>query len=1031
MLRLLHHVYQNPLRVYLIFLGLMALGTFYAWRIPLSLYPNTERPVIFVDIPYFNQTPQEFLELVGSNLESRLMRLDAAGHRVERVRALYEANRLSFEVYWSWQTPQHIASQRVHDTVSSMTNRWAPKAPSPFDLSYNVSELGYFAAAIKIPGLSLTDTKKRLEPILLPDIYDMEQVEDVSLWSPAEEEVRIELKPDALIHSGIDPALIETAIKHGTQSERGGRFLEQGETFQIYMPPDLCSLDSLRQLPIKSRNSHSFPLKDLAYVDMRPKSGQRTSFLTGHDTNLVLYVKPKLESNLKALSEKLHKHLEHIQQRIPMMRVKTLVNPSQLITRATETVVWSMLIGTLLSLLVLFLGFRSFRQTLVSLLEIPISTCLTLFMMSLSGTNFNLITLGGLALSAGLNIHTTIWLLDRLLERLRSQALTQNNLLPYTLSALRETLKPLLLSTMVSVLILIPLFLVSRMAGAMVGDLARAVAFSHFSSILVTLLFTPTLRIQLARKGLKEGVLFYYPEASFQWFQKAYQNTLKRLIRTPKLHVSLLLLFVSFSILLLEHVWNHAPRELVAAPRSNMIELFLQARIEGSLSSMEDRVRLLQHQLQEKWGPRVRGVTAKVQPQLALLFLELDHASHVESTLLEIEASLQEDPDCIISARAWTPGSSGLSQEPLLRLTFRGGSRIDRRDAIADFLNKMEPEKLLPLLHVSPSFDRRRALFFTPRPFLHEQDPQLPTKEALAHWLEIASKGRKIGEMLIQQEPHEIVLHYPEGFERSIETYRNLPITIDEKRVPLRAFYDIALKEIDPPILRENMQELAYVELGSLYLESGRTYTRTLIEDVEKLLKDWKQTEMGRDAKRAGVVSQIELGKLETQRAFDQLSKCFWVSIVLLVASLLLYFAEVQATLAVLMSGAFGFTGALLGLWISQSPLSIHSGLGMIILNGFCISNSIHLVETMRQLQARNLHPYQLALYAVKARFRPIFLTTCATTFGLLPLACGWGEAGNILQPLGIVVSGGLLFSVLLTLFWVPLSYSYLRKTRV
>ena len=162
--------------------------------------------------------------------------------------------------------------------------------------------------------------------------------------------------------------------------------------------------------------------------------------------------------------------------------------------------------------------------------------------------------------------------------------------------------------------------------------------------------------------------------------------------------------------------------------------------------------------------------------------------------------------------------------------------------------------------------------------------------------------------------------------------------------------------------------------------------------------------------------------------AIDQLGMAVAASVVLIFVVLLIQFGTIAESLLVVVAVPLGFIGVLVALFVFRSSLSLNSVLGVILLNGIAVNNSIILVDFIRRLANEGLTPIEAALKAARLRLRPILITSLTTVLGMLPIALGFGEGGRILQPLGIAVSGGLWISMLLTLLLVPaLQVSYLN----
>jgi multidrug efflux pump subunit AcrB len=153
------------------------------------------------------------------------------------------------------------------------------------------------------------------------------------------------------------------------------------------------------------------------------------------------------------------------------------------------------------------------------------------------------------------------------------------------------------------------------------------------------------------------------------------------------------------------------------------------------------------------------------------------------------------------------------------------------------------------------------------------------------------------------------------------------------------------------------------------------------------------------------------------------------LSIVLIFLTLVFQFGDIVSSLLVLVAVPLGFIGVLVSLWAFKSTLSLNSVLGVILLNGIAVANSIILVDFLKRLVDRGVSPEDAAVEAGRKRLRPILITSMTTILGMLPIALGMGDGGRILQPLGIAVSGGLWVSMGLTLFVVPaLQVAWLRR---
>jgi hypothetical protein len=198
-----------------------------------------------------------------------------------------------------------------------------------------------------------------------------------------------------------------------------------------------------------------------------------------------------------------------------------------------------------------------------------------------------------------------------------------------------------------------------------------------------------------------------------------------------------------------------------------------------------------------------------------------------------------------------------------------------------------------------------------------------------------------------------------------------------------------------------------------------------------QVIDDWQAKDAAAPApalrSRARPAVYLEDALIDLHEALRELGTAVALSVALIFLTLVIQFGSFMNALLVLVAVPLGFIGVLTSLFVFRSTLSLNSVLGVILLNGIAVANSIILVDFLKRLVDLGMYPVQAAVTAGKKRLRPILITSLTTILGMLPIAIGMGEGGRILQPLGIAVSGGLWVSMGLTLFVVPaLQVSYL-----
>jgi multidrug efflux pump subunit AcrB len=288
-----------------------------------------------------------------------------------------------------------------------------------------------------------------------------------------------------------------------------------------------------------------------------------------------------------------------------------------------------------------------------------------------------------------------------------------------------------------------------------------------------------------------------------------------------------------------------------------------------------------------------------------------------------------------------------------------------------------------------------------------------------------------------------IRLRFPMEFATNAEELGSFPVGLNGKIVPLKAIAQVSREEVNPSILREDGYQMFLVEAWGK--QDERKKTAESIKKAEALLQDWDRSRSEVQKKRDAMIGslagpnakqgldvppakkssekprlQLEDSQKELNEAIRQLALAVSLSIGLIFLTMIFQFGSVMNALLVLVAVPLGFIGVVLSLFIFQSTLSLNSLLGVILLNGLAVANSIILVDFLQRKVKEGVAPGIAAVEVARVRMRPILMTSLTTGLGMLPIALGIGEGGKILQPLGIAVAGGLGFSMVTTLFIVP-----------
>ena len=1027
------------MRVYLLLGALAVLGIVSGFKLPVSLFPNSSKPLIVAEIPYGSFTSEEFLNSFGKDLEIQLRKITAEKIRVEKIKSSYGRNSVSYQVQFKWGVAANAAEKEVRYIVNSFASRLPPDSRDNIRVDIDNENSGFFALSFYSETRSLNDLYDYLEPILTPRISKVADAQEPGLWNPSGQEIRIQLIPETMASLQLFPKDIESALAPVLSSRTGGSVTVGTNKLNISLPRQVTTMEDLRSILVSVQSGKTVHLGDISRIDLGAKTTDTRSFKTSGAPSLILFATPKPGGNVKKMSEDLFQIVKDLMPSLPKdIKYRVLVDPSEFIRSAVNNVFREVGMAALLAVAVLFLFIGSFRNVVTAAIEIPMSMILAFILMRFSGMNLNLISLGGLALSAGMNVDASVVVMENIFRHFEMDKGPHDfpDCVRIVVKAVKEVQFAILASTVSSLVVFLPLTFTSDLSYAILGDLALAVVFSHGFSALVALLLVPTVRLHLMSRG--GATISHSPiESTLKKLERGYGKLLNAFIQRPMwkwgTFGGLTLLLIALTAFVLPRL----PKEIVGVPDTDWMTLNIHAEGNILVRQMEVEAEEIERDLLTTFRKDFAYTFSMVRnPNNATIMGRLVDKGKMRDIWKAMEKKFANTPLLKFFVGPWNPSELPIPDPPHLQIAVRGGNPIERTRTAHDLMDLIQEKKLFPRVWTEPNAESDKAIFLEPHveqlAAINKDYKGRFTESDLADLVRVASTGRRVGYLPDKNRRIEIVMNYPPMSVSSIEDIGALAVGVGPKIVPLKALAEITLKDGTPTLYREDEQDMILVEAR---LNRGdEAKAEAAVAQTKLAVAEWEnaQTQSAGKRNETPVVIHPTLTWEDPAKdltdAIQQLSFAVGFSILLIFLTLILQFSTVVEPLLVLVSVPLGFLGVLLSLFIFRSTLSLNSILGVILLNGIAVANSIILVDFVKRLVAEGRAPRAAAIEAAQKRLRPILITSATTILGMLPVAIGLGEGGRILQPLGIAVSGGLWVSTTLTLLLVPaLHVAYLE----
>lgn len=1005
-------IFSQRRAIYAVFL-LVAIGGVFAFtRLGRDVYPELNFPRIVVIASAGDISPERLLVSVTQYIE------EAASH-VYKVRWIRSKTiRGGTEVYVEFEpgTDMSFAMQQLESRLAEIRNLLPaesrlivePVTPAIFPvINYNL-----WSKTITLGDL-YTIARYQIEPLL----SQVKGVARVTVQGGDVPEVSIEVDPQKVYSYGLSMSQLATAINQSNRIHVVGRLDERYQQNLVVTSDEALNLADFRQMVIKNNpNGSPVFLKDVATV--KEGYADRLRLVSVHGRpGMVLNVFRQPNANILDVSEGVAKKLSEISSSLPSdFRMDHAYDESRLVREAIASIFEAIIIGVGLIVVVLLVFLRSWRATILAALTIPLSALSAFGIMALMGQSFNLMSLGGIAIAIGLVIDDAIVVI----ENIHTQLSKGMDSLSAARQAFHELVAPITSSTITTVVVFVPLGLLSGVAGQFFTALTVTLASAVLYSLVLSLTLTPLMAAQWLKADQRLGTT---DSITNRW-QRAYGTFLTHVLRQR-----LVVLFLSIAILVSSLLmFNRLGTDFLPKLDEGSYVLDYLLAPGTSLEQTDKACNQIEGVLRET--PEVETWTRRTGVELGLFATEpntgdilvvlkpakersrnseevMDEQRHkLEAILPGVEFEFHPMLEDQLNDMAGVSNPIevrifGEDPKSLAELAETVKEKLEKIPGLVDVA--VSSQEGAPEIHIRPDAYKCARLDLTPAAIADQ------TKVAL---LGLPATQMKRGDKLI-----DVRIRLSDEIRFDPTKLKEIPIVGKNGSIlPLGALAKIERVQGEREIHRENRQRYLSVDANIEGRDLG-----TVVAEIKK--------DIATVAVPTGLFIIIAGLYQSQQESFTQL---FWVltlGAVLVYVVMVAQFRSLKQPLAIFSAVPLSLLGVECALLYTNTPLNISSFMGLILLVGLIVKNGIILLEYSNRLSREGVAPDEAIVTAGVIRLRPILMTTLCTLFGLIPLALGFGTGAEIQKPLAITVIGGLSISTVITLIVVPVINRLLRST--
>ncbi|WP_060210180.1 efflux RND transporter permease subunit [Sporosarcina koreensis] len=991
------------------------LGAVSFFKIPVTLIPELNPPVAVVVTNYPGASSTEVSEKLTKPLETSLS--TAPGLKSMQSSSQEGANFILLMFDWSTNIDdvQLDIMQRI-DQVQVPEGADAPRFMKFDPAQFPVIQLSLRTNSAEA---DIRDIAERLET----ELRRTKGVASVTVTGKLVEEVQVILDQKKLENFGLVQSDIVQAIQANNVSMPGEPIeTNDGKQLTTRIMSTLTTITDIREVMVGANplTGEKVKVKDVADVAML--EAKTTSETRANDQQAVLMsVLQESGTNTATVSTAFKDALDRLlaKEEYKGVEADILFDQGDYVKLAVGNIGQTLLLGGLFAMVVLFLFLRGIKSPIIIGIAIPYSVIVTFVLMFFADFSLNIMTLGALALGIGMLVDNAIVVIENIERHIamgkdRTEAARDGA---------KEISGAITASTLTTLAVFVPVIFISGLIGQIFTEFALTISFSLFASLVVALTVVPMMASRMLNKPQKNIEARRRRSKTLNRFERSVKWSLRH--RAVILALTLVLLVGSgFGLF-------KVGTEFLPPTDEGFFSVSIKMPNGSSLSSTETIVKKIEDRLKKEkdidvyvsliGGTQQSMAQGGSESDRAEMYVKLVPLTERNRSVFEFVDDVQPDVLDLVGEEAsvsFEMQTAAGSSPNTVTFTLKDSNEDRLNESVA----KLDEElgKLDSVLEVSNNLqdtveevhievDREKASDLGLTPYQIAQTVNSITRGQFAS--QFVDKNENVVSVIVQ---------YDERYRNSIDKLKQIKLRSPSGGfIPLKDVATISIAE--GPVSIQRVDQAHSVSFNVKY-ESSLTLgdmTEKVNEIMEKIDLP-EETEMSYGGDR-------EL----FENAIDDMLMAVLLAVVLVYIVMAAQFESFKYPFVIMFSVPLMVIGVAVGLFVTDTPVSVTAVIGILVLVGIVVNNGIVLVDYINQRKEAGMSSYDAIIASVRDRVRPILMTALTTILGLLPLALGIGEGTEMNQPMGIAVIGGLISSTFLTLYIVPIIYSLFdRQTR-
>jgi len=974
-------------------------------------YPAIDPPIITVNTNYTGANPDIIESQITEPLEKQI-------NGIPGIRTISSNSSLGssyITVEFNLGVDLEAAASDVRDKVGQ-AQRSLPldiDAP-PVVTKADANSDFILILAVQSRTKSLMELSDYADNVLQQQLQTINQVSSVNVFGDKSYSMRIWLNQDKMNAYGIAYNDISTAMSTENVELPPGKIYGNNTELTIKTLGRLTTEKDFRDVILREDSSGIVRLSDVARVELGPQNEEQSWKYNG--VNAVgLAIVPQPGANNIAIADEFYKRMDEIRNSNKSdIEMSVLIDNTKIIRQSLSEVKETLVIAFALVVLVIFFFFRNWLIALRPLIDIPISLIATFFIMYVAGFTINILTLLGIVLATGLVVDDGIVVTENIFRKLEQG-------LPIHKAALegsKEIFFAVISTSLTLAVVFMPVIFLQGFVGRLFREFGVVLAAAVLISSFVSLTITPVLNVYLTTSKSGHGWFYNKTEPFFAGMENGYRRLLKGFMKVRWMAWVIIVVCGGMILLIMKNMQSEiAPLEDRSSVRFS-VTLPEGASYSYTQNVTDQIANYLYDSVPERDFVFARvpsyGSINTSQPRIGLVPPDQRHRSQndIANDLQRKVGRFNDARIFAIQEQTIAVGSGSKTSLPV-QFVLQNQDMEKLKKVLPAFLEAARKDPTFSNVDVNLKFNKPELQISVDR--MKIKDLGLSTNDVISA-MQAAFSGGRLAYFIMNGYQYYVIAQLERGD-------RNKPMDISKvyvrnkygDNIPLDAVVHIANNSNPSTLYHFNRYKAATI---SASLSEGKT-----IGDGILAMQAIAGKQLDPSFQTALSGSSRDYAESSSNIVF-----AFVLALALIYLVLSAQFESFLDPFTIMLTVPLALAGALLSLWIFHQTLNIFSEIGMIMLIGLVTKNGILIVEFTNQKREHGMPRMEAVIEAASQRLRPILMTSLATSLGALPIAMSLGAAATSRIPLGIVVVGGIMFSLILTLFVIPAVYTYISS---